>query len=270
MAFKMKGKSPMMKALIGKQHNLPPELKAKIEASPAKKYASDAQRKAVHASKAESGMKMKKEAAMKLKITQTPEGGYGKKHDKLTAKGRKAQDDAMDAFDAGKTRKTDRLDKKAAKKFGKARDIRVKSPMKLDKNKPVYDKRVETKKEVMKANALEDKNNDAAARKAYAKMMAKKAKKETKAKDTPMKKSIPEKMQHGGVSGEKGSKERRLKKTRAKLINKQHAKKKGTIGNAIRKSRVKNINRKLKADGTFYADKDQGTKSVRDGGRIEF
>ena len=65
MAFKMYGKSPMMKALIGKQENLPEELKAKILASPAKmygkspkkKYKSDAQRKAVHASKAESAMK---------------------------------------------------------------------------------------------------------------------------------------------------------------------------------------------------------------------
>ena len=37
MAFKMTGKSPIMKALVGKQHNLPPELKAKIEASPIKK-----------------------------------------------------------------------------------------------------------------------------------------------------------------------------------------------------------------------------------------
>ncbi len=36
--FKMYGKSPMMKKLIGKQHNLPEELKAKIEASPAKMY----------------------------------------------------------------------------------------------------------------------------------------------------------------------------------------------------------------------------------------
>ena len=33
--FKMKGKSPMMKALIGKQGNLPAELQAKIKASPA-------------------------------------------------------------------------------------------------------------------------------------------------------------------------------------------------------------------------------------------
>ena len=60
----MKGKGPMMKALVGKQHNLPEELKAKIEAapeSPVKKYASDAQRKAVHASKADSAMKKTKE-----------------------------------------------------------------------------------------------------------------------------------------------------------------------------------------------------------------
>ena len=34
--FKMKGKSPIMKALIGKQNRLPAELKAKILASPAK------------------------------------------------------------------------------------------------------------------------------------------------------------------------------------------------------------------------------------------
>jgi len=36
MGFKMRGKSPMMKKLLGKQHNLPEHLKAKIEASPAK------------------------------------------------------------------------------------------------------------------------------------------------------------------------------------------------------------------------------------------
>ena len=56
--YKMYGKSPMMKALIGKQGNLPTELKNKILASPAKKYKSDAQRKAVHASKSESPAKM--------------------------------------------------------------------------------------------------------------------------------------------------------------------------------------------------------------------
>ncbi len=36
--YKMKGKSPMMKALIGNQHRLPEELKAKIIASPAKMF----------------------------------------------------------------------------------------------------------------------------------------------------------------------------------------------------------------------------------------
>lgn len=34
MAFKMIGKGPMMKTLIGKQNNLPEDLKAKIEAAP--------------------------------------------------------------------------------------------------------------------------------------------------------------------------------------------------------------------------------------------
>ena len=68
----MYGKSPITKALVGKQNNLPAELKAKIMAapespakmydkkSPAKKYKSDAQRKAVHASKADKGSPAKK------------------------------------------------------------------------------------------------------------------------------------------------------------------------------------------------------------------
>tara|TARA_R110000823_G_scaffold16349_2_gene52348 strand:- start:1203 stop:1376 length:174 start_codon:yes stop_codon:yes gene_type:complete len=34
MAYKMTGKSPVMKKLLGKQHNLPAELKAKIETAP--------------------------------------------------------------------------------------------------------------------------------------------------------------------------------------------------------------------------------------------
>ena len=68
-AFMMKGKSPMMKALIGNQNKLPKELREAIKKSPAemkygspmdmygkspvKKYKNAAQRKAVHASKAE-------------------------------------------------------------------------------------------------------------------------------------------------------------------------------------------------------------------------
>ena len=53
MGFKMKPKSPLTKKLVGGQHRLPAELKQEILNSPAKKYKSDAQRKAVHASKAE-------------------------------------------------------------------------------------------------------------------------------------------------------------------------------------------------------------------------
>jgi len=49
----MKPKSPLTKKLVGGQHRLPAELKQEILNSPAKKYKSDAQRKAVHASKAE-------------------------------------------------------------------------------------------------------------------------------------------------------------------------------------------------------------------------
>ena len=71
MAFKMYGKTPMTKALVGKQKNLPANLRAAIEAapetpmdmygkSPMDKYASDAQRKAIHASKAEKKSSMKK------------------------------------------------------------------------------------------------------------------------------------------------------------------------------------------------------------------
>jgi hypothetical protein len=45
--------SPLDKALVGNQKNLPEHLKAKIEAAPPKMYKSDAQRKAVHASKDE-------------------------------------------------------------------------------------------------------------------------------------------------------------------------------------------------------------------------
>jgi len=74
----------------------------------------------------------------------------------------------------------------------------------------------------------------------------------------------------GSVSGEEGSRERRLKTTRAKLVKKQHVKKKGTIGNAIRKTRVKGINRKLKADGNFYSNKGSKTKTIESGGKIEF
>ena len=73
--------------------------------------------------KGHSAAKMAKKSPTKMK----KDSKYGKKHDNLRAKGHKARDKAMDAFDAGKERKADRLDKRADKKLGKARDIRVKS-----------------------------------------------------------------------------------------------------------------------------------------------
>ena len=92
-AFMMKPKSPMMKALVGKQKNLPEELKAKILAapespmkmygkSPKKGYKSDAQRKAVHASKAERSPKknyMNPEEYKVFNMGNSPKKMYGKK-----------------------------------------------------------------------------------------------------------------------------------------------------------------------------------------------
>ncbi len=76
-AFMMKGKSPLMKALIGKQENLPEELKAKILASPAKKYKSDAQRKAVHASKGEKASAVKMYGKKAAPVKNYKKGYYG-------------------------------------------------------------------------------------------------------------------------------------------------------------------------------------------------
>ena len=144
MAFKMKG-NPMQRNFgIG---------------SPTKKYVSDAQRKAVHASKAEKSAAKFNEGLRKasaegklddnpkfkdavdkspaqLKVKPTPESGYGKKHDKLRAKGHQARAAADEAFDAGKKKKTDRLDRRADKKLGKARDIRARAASKLKKDSP--------------------------------------------------------------------------------------------------------------------------------------
>ena len=68
-AFMMKGKSPMMKALIGKQKNLPEELKKKILASPAqlKKAAMKLKKESAMMLKKSATM-MKKAAAMKMKM----------------------------------------------------------------------------------------------------------------------------------------------------------------------------------------------------------
>ncbi len=143
MAFKMKG-FPLIEGT-----------------SPAKKYVSDAQRKAVNASKAEKSAakfneglrkasaegKLDDNPKFKAAVDKSPTKlrKYGKRHDKLRAKGHQARAAADEAFDAGKKKKTDRLDRRADKKLGKARDIRVKqvsqtlsekNPFKLKKDSP--------------------------------------------------------------------------------------------------------------------------------------
>lgn len=73
MAFKMMGKSPMMKKLIGKQKNLPAELKAKIMAAPE----SPAKMKKAPA-------KMAKDPAMKMKKAPTKMKKAPMKQDKVS------------------------------------------------------------------------------------------------------------------------------------------------------------------------------------------
>ena len=61
--FKMKGKSPLAKKLVGKQHNLPEHLKAKIKAapeSPSKMMGDDDKKKKAKAAKAKAEAKAKK------------------------------------------------------------------------------------------------------------------------------------------------------------------------------------------------------------------
>lgn len=72
--FKMKGKSPMMKKLIGNQHRLPEELKQKILAapeSPNKMYSDSPMKKY----SCKSTMKMYKDSAMKKKMKACPTCG---------------------------------------------------------------------------------------------------------------------------------------------------------------------------------------------------
>ena len=66
---KMAKKSPMKKPLVGKQNNLPKELKDKILASPAKmKKAAMKMKKESMAMLKKSAMMMKKASAMKMKM----------------------------------------------------------------------------------------------------------------------------------------------------------------------------------------------------------
>tara|TARA_Y100000004_G_scaffold177362_1_gene218874 strand:+ start:303 stop:1427 length:1125 start_codon:yes stop_codon:yes gene_type:complete len=91
--FKMKGKSPMMKKLIGNQHRLPEHLKAKIEAAPEspgklKKSATKLKKESVAKLK-KSATKMKKSAA-KLKRNQDKINPFSAEYKRMTLSQRKA------------------------------------------------------------------------------------------------------------------------------------------------------------------------------------
>jgi len=110
--FKMKGKSPMMKALIGKQGNLPVELQAKIEASPVPMKKESAMKM-----KKESSMKMKKESSMKMmkkspaKVSPEMQAKFDKRDADIAAKKLAKKNKAANAPSASERRAQYRKEK---------------------------------------------------------------------------------------------------------------------------------------------------------------
>lgn len=148
MAFKMMGKSPMMKKLIGKQANLPAELKAKIQAAPespakmakdpAMKMAKDPamkMKKAPTKMKKEEPMKMKK-AAMKMKKAPMKMKKAPMRKDKVSYS--EAYNKLQDTFLGGK------YDPKNKKNYNSEAEFTAAAKAyNADKNTP---KKIETKK----------------------------------------------------------------------------------------------------------------------------
>ena len=134
--FKMKGKSPMMKKLIGNQHRLPAELKAKIEAAP---ESPSKMKKSAAKMKKASMTKMKKESMAKLK--------------KSAAKLKKGK---INPFSAEYRRMTN---KQRERKYGADYKDRIQGKTKKDgtKLKPINRKNIgealnKTKKKINKLN----------------------------------------------------------------------------------------------------------------------
>lgn len=91
--FKMKGKSPMMKALIGNQNRLPAELKAKILASPAtlkKGATSNARSKTPGPIVADTRVSRKKKTSKSIGPSESPKA-IAAKRDKMRSERRKAE-----------------------------------------------------------------------------------------------------------------------------------------------------------------------------------
>tara|TARA_R100000541_G_scaffold54741_1_gene63333 strand:+ start:309 stop:926 length:618 start_codon:yes stop_codon:yes gene_type:complete len=189
--FKMMGKSPMMKALVGKQNNLPDALKEKILASPAKQMEPES-----------AGTT----DAMRKKVRQESTGATdaltGKKAARKARKARKQEEMKQDSIEAGKMKsgtkdvmtgspakkyksaaqrkavhasKADGGKGSPAKKYGKspakahcsspAKQAKSKKEMKYDKtaqkaeNAAVSGKVRKNSRLVNKANKIDKKNN---------------------------------------------------------------------------------------------------------------
>jgi len=207
---------------------------------------------------------------------------YGKRHDKLRAKGHQARAAADEAFDAGKKRKTDRLDRRADKKLGKARDIRVKSAMKLsekDKKKAMDNAMPEAK---VRSRTYQDLQADKKAMKdskdrlkvakqkaatggdpekaAYNKAKARERKIQSQLNVSPLKVKKGDPASVTRRKNEGDAKGARLERRRGKAASK---------GNT---SKAKRLARKLKAhDATDNRGKQEArTTEVKKGGRIQF
>ena len=181
--FKMKGKSPMMKALIGKQNNLPQELKAKIMAAP---ESPAMMKKAPTKMKKKSSMKMmdKKSPAKKSIRQQQIEGTYVSPKDRpkkvVVKKPKKVSVRKQQILDAEKkrlsNRKGDNKYKENVEKVLKSQN-RTLTPKKKEK---VEVKKVEVKTttpKITKANPPSEKSrNDIKKEKRLARNERRKAK----------------------------------------------------------------------------------------------
>ena len=122
--FKMKGKSPMMKALVGKQNNLPDQLKAKILAAPEspakmmKKSPAKMKKESPAMMKKESSMKMMKKSPAKKKFNP-----FSAESKRMTASQKRKAQDADPTFKGNKQKVGKELKAAKSKTGGSVRNI---------------------------------------------------------------------------------------------------------------------------------------------------
>ena len=152
--FKMAGKSPLMKQLIGKQSMLPEGLQAAIKASPAKKYghspAKQVEQDSSGATDVMTGERKKADRQARKDAKPSP----AKEINKLSARTINQGDKAEAAYAKGNTKKGNkhtaraaRMDARNMKKIGKFNEKA--SPMKQVKVKDLPEKAVETGEKIL-------------------------------------------------------------------------------------------------------------------------